>query len=327
LEKDTHTEGRKTVATRNSAHAEGLFTVASGNGAHAEGIGVEDKSSPFYDKDGVQQGYKPNENYGAHGKASHSEGSKTLAKGDFSHSEGQNTKAIGKASHSSGLGTIAQDDYSYAGGKYNDYNNVPTDLYNRQNFTNYVNYSTKAVVDKSETNYLKYIGSDTANTFKPLTIESSDTFDSGVKLKYNYNYHIEIEYNSESEKEIKVELFRGYTINNVGGGKNGLNQVVTFIPSQQNDKTITFDFTYDIKTTQNLFIRPMNSESGAISDTTPFIITSLKIVEVVPLLYSVGNGTKEENRSNAFAIYQDGHAEVQTMGATDNSVVTKGYVD
>ena len=44
-------------------------------------------------------------------------------------------------------------------------------------------------------------------------------------------------------------------------------------------------------------------------------------------LLEVGNGTSEENRSNAFEVYKDGHAEVKKMGDTDTSVATKGYID
>lgn len=43
-------------------------------------------------------------------------------------------------------------------------------------------------------------------------------------------------------------------------------------------------------------------------------------------LLEVGNGSTEAN-SNAFEIYRDGHAEVQIMGTTDNSVAIKKYVD
>ena len=44
-------------------------------------------------------------------------------------------------------------------------------------------------------------------------------------------------------------------------------------------------------------------------------------------LFIVGNGVSDTTRSNAFVVYKDGHAEVQTMGATNNSVATKEYVD
>ena len=43
-------------------------------------------------------------------------------------------------------------------------------------------------------------------------------------------------------------------------------------------------------------------------------------------LFIVGNGS-DGSRFNAFEVYNDGHAEVQTMGTTDNSVVIKAYVD
>lgn len=44
-------------------------------------------------------------------------------------------------------------------------------------------------------------------------------------------------------------------------------------------------------------------------------------------LLEVGNGAGDGARSNAFEVYDDGHAEVKTMGATDNSLTTKKYVD
>ncbi len=44
-------------------------------------------------------------------------------------------------------------------------------------------------------------------------------------------------------------------------------------------------------------------------------------------VFTVGNGTSDTDRKNAFNVFADGHAEVQTMGETDNSVATKQYVD
>ena len=46
-------------------------------------------------------------------------------------------------------------------------------------------------------------------------------------------------------------------------------------------------------------------------------------------MFEIGNGSGEGEtpKSNAFEIYLDGHAEVQTQGETNNSVVTKRYVD
>ena len=52
-------------------------------------------------------------------------------------------------------------------------------------------------------------------------------------------------------------------------------------------------------------------------------------------LFEVGNGTYETvdntetvtSRSNAFEVYMDGHAEIQTQGTTDKSVVIKKYLN
>lgn len=43
--------------------------------------------------------------------------------------------------------------------------------------------------------------------------------------------------------------------------------------------------------------------------------------------FEVGNGADDSNRSNAFEVYTDGHAEISAMGSTDKSVTTKKYVD
>lgn len=48
---------------------------------------------------------------------------------------------------------------------------------------------------------------------------------------------------------------------------------------------------------------------------------------VCKLFIKNSNGFDQSNKSNAFEVYNDGHAEVQTQGETNNSVVTKRYVD
>lgn len=44
-------------------------------------------------------------------------------------------------------------------------------------------------------------------------------------------------------------------------------------------------------------------------------------------LFQVGNGTSTSSRKTAFNVFADGHAEVQTQGTTNNSVVIKSTVD
>ena len=44
-------------------------------------------------------------------------------------------------------------------------------------------------------------------------------------------------------------------------------------------------------------------------------------------IFSIGNGKDNANRSNAFEVYNDGSAELQTQGTTNNSIALKKYVD
>lgn len=44
-------------------------------------------------------------------------------------------------------------------------------------------------------------------------------------------------------------------------------------------------------------------------------------------LFQVGNGTSTSSRKTAFNVFSDGHAEVQTQGTTNNSVVIKSTID
>ena len=48
---------------------------------------------------------------------------------------------------------------------------------------------------------------------------------------------------------------------------------------------------------------------------------------IADTLFVVGNGLSPNSRSNAFTVFKDGHAEVKEVGAADNSVVNKKYVD
>ena len=74
-------EGYSTIAIGDYSHAEGGGTIASGITAHAEGL-----------------------NSTAIGVTSHAEGYSTTAIGDYSHSEGYLTTAIGASSHAEGGG-------------------------------------------------------------------------------------------------------------------------------------------------------------------------------------------------------------------------------
>lgn len=89
LGRQTHAEGRDTIADVRYAHAEGSHTYAGGMASHAEGFG-------------------------------HSTTNKNLAMGTASHTEGVNTQALNYATHAAGTCAIAKDEYSYVwSGQFN----------------------------------------------------------------------------------------------------------------------------------------------------------------------------------------------------------------
>ena len=86
-------EGNNTTASGWTSHAEGDGTIASGDYSHAEG------------KLTTASGY-----------ASHTEGNATTASSDYSHAEGKSTAASGLYSHAEGRGTTASGNNSHAEG-------------------------------------------------------------------------------------------------------------------------------------------------------------------------------------------------------------------
>lgn len=87
LGRQTHAEGRGSIADIRYSHAEGTFTYAGGMASHAEG-------------------------YGAAGDTKH----KTIAMGTGSHAEGWMTKTFGNGSHAEGCTNISYMDGSHVEG-------------------------------------------------------------------------------------------------------------------------------------------------------------------------------------------------------------------
>ena len=111
----SHAEGLATTASSNNAHAEGMSSTASGKHSHAEGYssiasGESSHAEGYSRALGRQshaEGFGGNsDSYGAHGAASHVEGSVTLALGTSAHAEGGATCALGKDSHAEGLSGV-----------------------------------------------------------------------------------------------------------------------------------------------------------------------------------------------------------------------------
>ena len=113
--KGSHAEGAGTTASGDCSHAEGADTTASGIASHAEGM----KSNAY----GIAS-HAEGSSTVATGNSAHAEGFSTVASGSFSHAEGSNTEATGRDSHaegaynkSIGIASHAEGDHSIANGE------------------------------------------------------------------------------------------------------------------------------------------------------------------------------------------------------------------
>lgn len=115
-------EGYQTSATSQASHAEGTGTTASGNYSHAEGNGTKASGSSShaegsYTTANGSQSHAEGLGSFANGAGSHAEGNGgSGAYGDGSHAEGAGTRAYGTYSHAEGLGTATSGNSSHAEG-------------------------------------------------------------------------------------------------------------------------------------------------------------------------------------------------------------------
>lgn len=103
----SHAEGQGTHATGQQSHAEGIGSTADGRSSHAEGSNTTANSTGAHSEGSSTI---------ADGNASHAEGTDTKAQGSYSHSEGEDTYAMGEAAHAEGWRTIAQT-YAHSEGR------------------------------------------------------------------------------------------------------------------------------------------------------------------------------------------------------------------
>jgi hypothetical protein len=114
--------GLDTEATGEYSHAEGINTIASGIGSHAEGgtYKVGEDGTITYTNGGTASGNASHaEGRGtlAQGVGSHAEGYKTTAGENSAHAEGYETTASGVCSHAEGRGSVASGIVAHAEGR------------------------------------------------------------------------------------------------------------------------------------------------------------------------------------------------------------------
>ena len=127
----SHAEGMNTTASGMASHAEGNHTTAIGNYSHAEGSNYSLSGTSLSDRtvtiSNVDYTISGSTAYGinthaegsqsfAYGYSSHAEGVRTTASGGSSHAEGMDTTASNSSSHAEGDGTTASGNDSHAEG-------------------------------------------------------------------------------------------------------------------------------------------------------------------------------------------------------------------
>lgn len=307
----SHSEGADTQAIGGRSHAEGNSTYASGFASHAEGSGNDKSQGSVQDTYGAFGDYSHSEGNKtiAEGQSSHTEGELTKAVGNYSHAEGYNTQANGTASHAEGYGTIAQNDFSYAGGCYNKLIETEYETLDLNTCT----YNTNAGVS-IENNQIKWNLNETnLSTMRHCGFQKQ--FTPGV-------YKIELEFSTQYNSNISYSLYGLQNLDYVAtpGGKQEIGSA-TLNP-------INGKATSKLEITINSGYQYFDILMTGSKINTIVTLTQAKIIlQEDTIIHVIGNGTSNTNRSNAFAVFKDGHAELGATGNTDNSIVTRSYAN
>ena len=103
-----------TYGNDNQVDAKGNFSAVFGSASRAEGKRAFAQGTNTFAKGNYS--HSEGDNAVAHGNESHAEGYNTLAQGNQSHAEGNNTISKGLSSHAEGISTVAEGKYSHSEG-------------------------------------------------------------------------------------------------------------------------------------------------------------------------------------------------------------------
>lgn len=283
-----HAEGWKTKATGDYSHAEGNATIASGYTAHSEGdiTRATGKTSHAEGFDTLAQG-----------NMSHTEGNKTQALAFATHAEGDQTQALKSSAHAEGYKTIASSESAHAEGESTQAIGKDSHAEGRGTVAGQVLdkdtiAGTAAHAEGNKTQALSYCahaeGCDTTASNQYSHAEGYKTIASGESA------HAEgfdtVASGSCSHTEGEGAQASGYASH-----AEGYKTVASGGCSHASGN-------YTIAANSNQFVLGTCNQNK--EDT----------------LFEIGNGSALA-RNNAFEVYNDGHAELQTQGETDNSVV------
>ena len=298
-----HAEGSITVASGYAAHAEGEQATAEGQATHAEGFNTYARQGAAHAEGWATQAngmYSHSEGWGTKATeiSAHAEGYNTTASGARSHSEGISTKAEGVNSHAEGNNTKATGQSSHSEGELSDSTALASHA---------EGYQSQAGGAASHAE-----GTRTRALNERAHAEGGETLASG-RMSHAEGDHTVAKGESSHAEGIGVT---SSTKNPLGG----------YLPDENYGalgKASHAEGGYTTATGEYSHAGGLRTKATAQAQTAIGKFNT----ENTNALLIVGNGTSDTNRKNAFMVNKDGSAEVQTMGKTEISVATKGYVD
>ena len=311
--KYSHAEGENTQATGYRAHTEGFKTKASGKGAHAEGFTTEAQGENSH-----AEGWETK----ALGMASHAEGISTTAEVLYSHAEGNGTNAKGQSSHTEGVSTTATSIASHAEGSSTTAGAASAHAEGDGSKALGIGSHAEGLGTEAQGNYSHSEGRSSKAIGVNSHSEGNSTESNGVSSHAEGNYakskgkasHAEGNYATASGESSHAE--GSYT--NASG---------TYSHAEGNNTQATGAASH----AEGYRSKAKADYAHAAGEYSEATVQSQYVVGKYnkinnDAMFIVGNGETTDTRSNAFEVYKDGHAEIQTMGTTDNSVATKAYV-
>ena len=343
------------IVTGVGANASGYDTKAIGAVANAEGYNnmAVGKYSHVDGRDNVAGGY-----------ASHVNGwgNQALTKAAFA--SGKNNKVYRYADYSSvfGEGNQVQWPYNFVTGRFADCTHDNsfvigngTDANNRSNAFE-IRRSTgkatfKAVPQVNENGTIKTLATENmvndaiSKSASDVAATVDTKINENIDAKINENLDVKINENVDTKLTDYIKRNPGLTLNtgeykqyfgvllkNTNGekegyGPTGSNSVVNGDHCNANGKNAASFGYWGSANFDNSFSFGKRTVARNANQTVVGMDNAVEDDTANPSLFVVGNGTSNQAKSDAFKVRTDGSAELMKVGAKDNSVVTKKYVD
>jgi len=351
----SHSEGHGTTASGISSHAEGENSIASGKYSHAECRGTsspgnyshcEGWESISFGENSHSEGYKTR----AVGTNSHSEGKETVAGGykkaassstasDYSggnhaHAEGWSTIAYGQASHAEGKNTMTcqrlgsgtdADPFTYSGGNYAHAEGTST-------IASGEGSHAEGTTTTASGNYSHAEGQGTNENVSSITVKGTSYT---INKKYgtaagNYGSHCEgynnIAFSNCSHAEGVLNISYGADSHVEGGecysiGKRshaeGNQTAAVGINSHSEGNNTIASGNYSHAAGSYTIASQANETVVGTYNVDDTGTTTYK-------LFVVGNGTNNNNRSDAFTVYNNGFATLNGDLFLNSNVIKIG---